>query len=160
MLGWRIICFCLCLHLNRSEELRGHHLRRALNHALAYACDCSTYLYVASVFDYRRTLSLFQINVARAFQKSRLAFAVNDHAIVLGLTYLFQAHVAFERSLDRAYASAKRCGVTVLARLLKLFTARNASLQNLRVGQSLKDSHAPRAKFVRPFNLHSLVIAF
>src|SRR2546423_6262650 len=155
MLGWRIICFCLCLHLNRCEELRGHHLCRTLNHALAYACDCSAHLYVASVLDYRRTLSLFQINVARAFQKSRLAFAVNDHSIVFGLTYLFQPNVALERAFDRAYASAKRCGVTVLIGLFKLFATRNASLQNLRVGQSLKDSHARRAKFVRSFNLHS-----
>ena len=56
--------FGLRFSFDGGKELRSHHLSRALNHSLAYACDCSTDLHIAFIIYYRRAVNLFEIKVA------------------------------------------------------------------------------------------------
>ena len=75
------LCFCS----QAREELRGHHLRSALNHSLAHARDGAAHLDVARVFDVSEVSFLFEIQVAGAFQKPGCTFAVDNDAKMLGL---------------------------------------------------------------------------
>ena len=53
--------FRLCFGTEAGEELRGHHLRRALDHALAHARDRPANLNVSRVSDLRARCCLLEI---------------------------------------------------------------------------------------------------
>src|SRR2546423_4400151 len=108
VLGWWVFGRGLGFGFERGEELRGHHLRRALNHALADARNRAADLHVARVLDDGRAFALGEIEIARAFQKTRLTFALNHDAIMLRRAYVFEPHVAREETFDRAHARAQR----------------------------------------------------
>ena len=66
----------LCFGAQTREELRGHHLRGALNHALAHARDRPTNLHVTRIAHCRAVIRLLEIQIAGAFEKTRRAFAL------------------------------------------------------------------------------------
>jgi hypothetical protein len=88
--------FCFGFGFDRGEELRGHHSHRALKHALAHAGDGASDLNLAVVVDYRNAVALLQNQIAGAFQESRLALTVNDHAKTPRRLHVFKANIACE----------------------------------------------------------------
>src|SRR5919198_2715503 len=157
--GRRIALLSLRLGFERGEELRGHHLGRALNHPLADRGERAADLHVARVPDQGRAVSLFEVEVARALEEAGLPFAVDDDAVVRGRAHLFEADVPLEDPLDRADARAQRRRVCVLAGFLQALAARDAPLQNGRVNQGLPDSLARRAQLVCAFYLHKEAVS-
>src|ERR1051325_186216 len=108
MLRRRLTHLCLRFNSQTREELRRHHLRRALDHALAHARDRAPNLHVARVSDFSAVPILREIEVARTFEKTRRAFALDDHAKVLRLAQVFELDLAFEHSLDRTDTGTNR----------------------------------------------------
>ena len=77
MLWGILVSFGLRLGFNRGEELGSHHLRGALNHALANACYRAADLNLAAVSDYGHVVLPRQIEVTGAFQETRLTFSID-----------------------------------------------------------------------------------
>ena len=82
MLWGILVSFSLRLGFNRGEELGGHHLRGALNHALANACYRAADLNLATVSDYGHVVLPREIEITRAFQKTRLTFSIDNDSKV------------------------------------------------------------------------------
>src|SRR5205085_4550619 len=145
----------LCFGFERGEELRGHHLGRALNHALADAGNRAADLHVTRVLDHSRAFALCEIEIACAFQETRLTLAINHDAIVLRLAYIFESDVALKDTFDRAHARAQRGRKGLLARLLQTLAARNATHEHRAVKQRREDSLTRRAQFMCAFEFHN-----
>ena len=69
MTGRGLALLDLRLGFERREELRRHHLRRALNHTLADRRERAADLHVARVTDERPAVLLFEVEVAAPFKK-------------------------------------------------------------------------------------------
>src|SRR6185295_11896830 len=107
----------LCFGAQTREELPRHHLRRPLDHALAHARDRSSNLHVAHITNLRTIRCLLELEIAGAFEKSRLAFAVNNDAQVFGLAHIFESRGPIEDTFDRSDAGAYGRGERVLRSL-------------------------------------------
>jgi hypothetical protein len=83
-----------------SKELRGHHFRGALYHALPYARNRSTYLNVTRVIDLCNVPFLYEVQIAGAFEESRRAFAFDDDPKVFRLSQVFEPDFAVKNSFD------------------------------------------------------------
>ena len=125
--------FGLRLGFNRSEELGGHHLRRALEHSLAHACHCTAHLNVPAVSDYGYVVLPREIQVTGAFQETRLTFSIDYHSKVMWRSEVFKPHIPGEKPFYRTDAGAERCGVRILPGLLEPLATRYTSLQHRRV---------------------------
>jgi len=101
------VSFCFSFGFDGGEELRSHHLHRALDHPLSDAGDRASDLHLSAVFDQRRDVSLFKVEIAGAFQEAGLALSVNDDSIVRVRRHVFELDVAGEDSFDRADAAAQ-----------------------------------------------------
>ena len=88
------------LGLDGGEKLSRHHLRRALNHSLPYACDCSAYLHISAVVDYGRFVTLFEVEDPGPFQKARLSFAIHNHPEVTRRLHFVESDVPGKDALD------------------------------------------------------------
>ena len=95
--------FSLRFSFDRGEELRGHHLGGSLNHSLSDSRDRPANLNVASVVDGRDTILLGEIEVARSFQKSRLALTLDDDPVMFRRTSVFDLDASREEALDGTY---------------------------------------------------------
>lgn len=89
--------FGLRLRFNRSEELGGHHLRRALEHSLAHACYRPADLHLSAVSDYSYVVLPRKIEVTGAFQEARLTFSVDYHSKVMWRSEIFKPHIPGEK---------------------------------------------------------------
>jgi hypothetical protein len=88
------------LGFDRGEELRNHHLHRALKHTLTHAGNRAANLYIAFVANYGNAVPLLEIEIARAFQEARLALSIYNHAEVTRRLHIFEANVAGEQAFD------------------------------------------------------------
>jgi hypothetical protein len=66
MFWWGFVCLRFGLRFNRGEELRSHHLCRALKHSLTDPRNRTPNLYVAGVINARRAIHVRQINITAA----------------------------------------------------------------------------------------------
>lgn len=96
-----------CFGFDGGEELSGHHLNRALDHPLPDAGDRASDLHFSAVSDQRAAVVFFEVEIAGAFQKTGLAFSVNDDSIVRVRRHVFELDVAGEESFDRTDAGAQ-----------------------------------------------------
>ena len=94
------MCFGLSFGFDRGKELTGHHLDGTLKHSLAHARDCSANLRLTVVAHDGQAVTFFKLNVARAFQKTRLAFAVYDDSKVTGRLQVFETNITDEQPFD------------------------------------------------------------
>lgn len=85
---------------DRGEELRSHHLHRALKHSLADACDRPADLNFSLVAHNRSAVVSRKIEFARALQKPRLAFPFHNHSKVNRRLKVFQANIAGKQTFD------------------------------------------------------------
>lgn len=97
---------------------------------------------------------LLEIEIARAFEKSRRAFAVNYDSQVFRLAQIFEARCPVENSFNRADTGADSCSESILACPFQSFTTGNAALQNLRINERLIDAFSRRLEFVSAFQFH------
>lgn len=125
--------FGLRLGFNCSEELGGHHLRRALEHSLAHACDRPADLNLAAVSDYGYVVLPRKIEVTGAFQETRLTFSVDYHSKVIRRSEIFKSDIPGEKPFYRADARPECCGIRILPGLLEPLATRYAALQHRRV---------------------------
>lgn len=151
MLRRRITHRRLRFRVQTRKKLRRHHLRCALNHSLAHAGDCSTYLYVARIIDFRDVLFLLEIEVTGAFQKTRGAFTFDDDPEVLGLSQLFKANLAVKHSLDRTDTGLNSRRERILAGSFQTFATWNAPLQDLGINQRLINAFSSCFELVSAF---------
>lgn len=138
-----------------SEELGGHHLNRALEHALSNTCYCTANLHVALVADYGHAVSPLEIEITSAFKKARLTFAVHYHAKMMWRLQVFEANVAGEDSLDGAHSGSQSRRISILSGLLETLASGYAPLQYRGVNQSLVDSLGTGVDLVGTFDFHS-----
>src|SRR4029078_3793231 len=97
---------------------------------------------------------LFEIQITGALEKSRLAFAVNNDAKMLGLAQIFKTRGSVEDALDRYHASANSCCERILRGLFEFLATRNAALQYLRCDEALIDALSRRFELVSAFQFH------
>lgn len=90
--------FGLRLGFNCSEELGGHHLRRALEHSLPHARYRSADLNLAAVSDYSYVVLPCKIEVTRAFQETRLTFSIDYYSKMMWRSEIFEPHIPGENS--------------------------------------------------------------
>ena len=97
MLWGIIVSFGLRLGFNCGEELGGHHLRGALEHALAHACDRPADLNLAAVSDYGYVVLSREIEVTGAFQETRLTLSIDHDSKVVWRIEVFKSDVPGEK---------------------------------------------------------------
>ena len=144
----------LCFRTQSRKELRGHHLRGALDHSLAHARNRPAYLNVAHITHLRSMFCLSQIEIARTFEKSRRAFTVNYDSKMFGLPQILETRGPVEDSFYRPNAGADRCSKSILSSFFQSLTTGNAALQNLPVNERLIDAFSRRLEFVSAFQFH------
>lgn len=155
MLGWWLVSlFGFDLGLYCGKELGRHHLTRALYHSLTHARDRSTYVNFAGVLDCGQASALFEVEITRSFDESRLTASFNHYSIVRRSPNILQLDRTGKDSLDRPDARFKRRRVRVIRSLFETFTAGYATLQDLGIDQSFKDIRSGRADFVGAFYFH------
>jgi hypothetical protein len=154
MLRRRFTRLRFCFRTEARKELRRHHLRRALNHTLANAGDRAANLNIARVLNLRDRAILCEIEIARAFEKTRSALAVDDHPKVFGLAQIFEPHVAIKHAFNRTDAGADRRRKRIVTGSFEAFATRNTTLQHLGIDERLIDAFARRFQFVSSFELH------
>jgi hypothetical protein len=94
------MCFSPGFGLDRCKELRGHHLDGALKHSLTHARDGPANLRFAVVAHDGQAIAFLELNNSRAFQKPRLAFAVDDDSKVTGGFQVFETNITVEQPFD------------------------------------------------------------
>ena len=137
-----------------GEELRGHHLCRALNHSLAHTGNRSSHLNIGRITDLRARLRGFKVQVAHPFEESRLAFAIDDNAQVFRRSQVFQPRRAVEYSFYRSDSGSDRRGENIVGGLLEALTTRDTALQDLRIDEALIDPPSRRVELVGTFQFH------
>ena len=143
-----------------GEELRRHHLNRALEHALSNTGYCTANLHVALVADYGHAVSLFEIEITSAFKKARLTFAFHHHPKMMWRLQVFEANVAGEDALDGAHSRSQSRRISILSGLLETLASGYAPLQNSGVNQSLVDALGAGVEFVGAFDFHKNSFGF
>ena len=154
MLGRRLTDCRRCFGAQAREELRSHHLRRALNHSLAHTGNRAANLYVARVIHLRSVFHLLEIQIARTLKKSRRPFAVHDDAKVFRLAQILEPGRPVEYSFDRSDTRSYRCGKGVLSSFFETFTTRNTALQHLRIYEALIHAFSSCVELVSAFQFH------
>ncbi len=148
------MCFCFGFSFNGGEKLSSHHFRGALKHALSDACDCAAHLDFALVGNDGHAVAFFEIEFAGAFQKSRLPFALQDHAKVTRRLDVLESNISCEGTLDRAYSCAEGRGVSVLSNRFEALAAWYATLQDEGVDQRVENPLAIDVELMGAFDLH------
>jgi len=131
-----------------------------LEHTLAHARYRAANLYIAFVGDYGHAVPLLEIKIARAFQETRLALALYNHAEVTRRVHVFEPNVAGEQAFDRTDSRPKSRRVSILSGFLEALTAWYAALQNDGVNQGCVDALRAGVNFVGAFDLHKQVSGF
>ena len=144
------LCFCS----QTGEELRGHHLDRALDHALAHTGDGAAHLDVAGVVNFGEVTFLCEIEVAGTFQKTGRAFAFYHDAKVLRLSQILEPCGAVEYSFNRTDTRLDGRGKSVLTGSLQFLATRNTTLQYLGIDERLINALSSGIELMRTFQLH------
>src|SRR6266508_3913836 len=112
MLRLRLTGARLGFSSQRRKELRCHHPRGALNHPLTDARNRATQLKISSVLNQRSFAFFRQIQNARTLQESRRTLSLNDNAIVLRWSHIFEPDGACEYTLDSSESCANGNGIS------------------------------------------------
>ena len=123
---------------------------------MTYSGNYPANLHFAFIRNRSSAIALFQIENSSAFYKAWRAFSIDSHAIVSRRLHVFETHVSFKRTFNRTHSGFHRGDVGILFLLVQGLTARNATLEDLRISDRLINDFAGSFDLVGAFNLHKM----
>jgi hypothetical protein len=97
---------------------------------------------------------LLEIQIARTFEKTRRAFAVDDDAKVFLLAQIYEPRCAVEDTFDRSDAGADSRRKRVLGSFFETLATRNTALQHRGVDEALIDAFSSCVELMSALKFH------